>query len=491
MKPIPECDAPPPSDRAAGAARGIESHSIDYVPITERHGRVRDQGPFWFTGNLQFLSISIGFIGPGVGLSFGWTSVAGILGVLFGTLFMAFHATQGPALGLPQMVQSRAQFGSRGVVVALIGALINYGGVNVVCALLIMGGLHSLFGWNPYLVLAVGATSSLVAAIYGHDWLHRVFRTLFWVSLPLLAILTLAIASGAVAHPPPPELGFDLVGFGTEFAAGASYNIAFAPYVSDYSRYLKHDTRPVSIIASVFIGAASSASWLIVLGAWLATRLGVADPLVALSAAGDAILPGFGTVLALDSVLVLLAVVAIDNYSGMLTLVTGVDGFRPMTLGRATRILFVCAFTASWVAVALLGGQDAIAALTLVLIVILYLLVPWTAVNLVDFFWIRRGHYAVAELFKRHGLYGTWAWRGLLAYGLGWVAIVPFAVLPGLWTGPLAARLGGVDVGWLAGLVVAGGSYFLIARGIALEHERAAIRAGLPALAACPAAAGE
>ena len=89
----------------------VEKHSIDYISIAERHGHVRDQGPFWFTVNFQFMSLSLGFVGPAMGLSLGWTTVAATLGILFGTIFMAFHATQGPVMGLPQMVQSRAQFG--------------------------------------------------------------------------------------------------------------------------------------------------------------------------------------------------------------------------------------------------------------------------------------------------------------------------------------------------------------------------------------------
>jgi hypothetical protein len=39
------------------------------------------------------------------------------------TTFMALHASQGPHLGLPQMLQSRAQFGYRGVVVPLLAPL--------------------------------------------------------------------------------------------------------------------------------------------------------------------------------------------------------------------------------------------------------------------------------------------------------------------------------------------------------------------------------
>jgi len=470
---------------------GIESHSIDYVPTTERHGKVRDQGPFWFTGNFQFLTISIGFIGPGMGLSFFWTSISGILGIMFGTLFMAFHATQGPILGLPQMVQSRAQFGFRGVIVPLFGTLVNYAGFNVICALLLMAGLHNIFGWNQYVVLAATAIPSVILAVYGYDWLHLCFKILFWVSVPLLAVLTLAIAFGAVAHPAPPKLGFNLVAFGVMFASCASYNIAYAPYVSDYSRYLPRDTKASTIIMNVFWGASVSGSWLIALGAWLAVMMGASDPLVALNTSGNAVFPHFGTVLVIDSVAVLFALVSVDNYSGMLTLVTAADSFKTMPRTRAVRAIFITLITALWAGATLICGQSAMTALGLMLTLVLYLLVPWTSVNLVDFFFVRRGHYAVTELFKPDGIYGSWAWRGLLSYALGWAAILPFAVLPGVWTGPLAAKIGGVDISWLMGLLVAGGSYYFIGKGIAVEHEETAVLSSESQLEGYAPAAGE
>ena len=89
----------------------VETRSIDYVPADERHGQVWRQGPFWFLGNFQPFTLSLGLIGPSIGLDLWWTVLASVLGIVFGPLFMAFHATQGPVLGLPQMVQSRAQFG--------------------------------------------------------------------------------------------------------------------------------------------------------------------------------------------------------------------------------------------------------------------------------------------------------------------------------------------------------------------------------------------
>nr|WP_313063656.1 cytosine permease [Paraburkholderia sp. LEh10] len=102
------------------ATLGIESHSIDYIPESERHGKLRSQGPFWFLGSFHFFTISIGFVGPSMGLSAAWTALAGTLGIMLGTIFMAFHGSQGPEMGLPQMIQSRAQFGYRGVLYFLV-----------------------------------------------------------------------------------------------------------------------------------------------------------------------------------------------------------------------------------------------------------------------------------------------------------------------------------------------------------------------------------
>jgi purine-cytosine permease-like protein len=149
-------------------ARGsmIETRSIDYVPDGERHGKVSHQGPFWFVGNFQPFTLALGFVGPSLGLSLGWTIVAGIAGIAFGTLFMAFHATQGPVLGLPQMIQSRAQFGYRGVLLPLVGTLFTFVGFNVVDVVIIKSGLQSIFGWNPVVVAVVITVIAALVAIF-------------------------------------------------------------------------------------------------------------------------------------------------------------------------------------------------------------------------------------------------------------------------------------------------------------------------------------
>jgi purine-cytosine permease-like protein len=100
----------------------------------------------------------------------------------------------------------------------------------------------------------------------------------------------------------------------------------------------------------------------------------------------------------------------------------------------------------------------------------LYLLVPWTAVNLVDFFFVRRGHYVITDLFTPKGIYGSWAWRGIVAYLVGFAAMIPFAVLP-FYTGPLASALGDLDISYIPGLVISGVLYYVLSRGLDLAHE--------------------
>ena len=456
----------------------IESKSIDYVPETERHGRVTDQVSFWFLGNFHFFTIAIGFVGPSMGLSFGYTALAGTLGILFGTLFAAFHASQGAELGLPQMVQSRAQFGFRGVVVVLVGTLFTFVGFNVANSVLSAHGLNGILGWNERAVTVVTSCAAALLAIYGYDWLHRIFRWCFFVCLPLYAVLTVAIMLGKVPPTHPMVGGFSAVAFAGQFAASASYNITYAPSVSDYSRYLPRNTSRFSIIAAVYAGAASSAGWLIAVGAWLATRLGASDGLVALNDAGNMLLPGFGVLLSLCSVTALTAATGLNAYSGMLTVVTALNSLFETTPTARLRVITTIALAVIWVTLAFGSTANSIELLFAALTMMLYLLAPWTSINLIDYFFVRRGRYAIPQLFLVNGIYGAWGARGLAAYVIGFAATLPFFVLPGVYVGPAAQALGGVDVGWLVGLLVSGSVYALLSRSIDPAREALAIGSG-------------
>jgi purine-cytosine permease-like protein len=324
-----------PTGTSTGRSLGAETRSIDWVPDAERHGKVRQQGMLWFLGNFQYFTIALGFVGPALGLPFGPSVLAGVLGIAVGTVFMVFHASQGPRLGLPQMIQSRAQFGFRGVVLVLFGALFTYVGFNVANQVLVSQGLHGAFGWNETAVAAGAATIAILLAVFGHDWVHRVFRWLLYASLPLMTLVTVGVLTGhAGGHAPSGHLAFGWAAFFAQFSVAAAYNITYAPYVSDYSRYLPRTTSARSLITTVFLGASGSCYWLLALGAWLATRLNATDALVALRDAGDHFIPGLGTVAAVLSAVTLIATMGMNAYGGMMTVLTGVDSFRGLDHDR-------------------------------------------------------------------------------------------------------------------------------------------------------------
>jgi len=107
--------------------------------------------------------------------------------------------------------------------------------------------------------------------------------------------------------------------------------------------------------------------------------------------------------------------------------------------------------------------------------VMLYLLVPWTAINLIDYFFVRRGRYAILDLFDPHGIYGRWSWRGLVAFAVGLVVMAPFYVIPGVLAGPAAQAIGGVDISAIVGLVVSGLVYLGLTRSLDVTAELPAV----------------
>ncbi len=457
----------------------IEARSIDWVPETERHGRIWHQAPLWFLGNFQYFSIPIGFIGPSLGLSTAvGRSLAGVLGILVGTIFMAFHAAQGPTLGLPQMIQSRAQFGYRGVVVALFATLFTYLAFNVADQVLLAEGLNGAFGWN-----AAGRRDRV------HGRRRRCSRStattgctgssasLLYISLPLMIVLTARRDRSA-----PPAAARR-----TRARSRGSRSWPSSPRprrTTSPTRRTSATTRATSRVrrrtarSSPASSSArrGSAIWLIALGAWLAVSLGADDGLVGLMTAGNNVIDGLGDLAAFFSAAALAATMGMNAYGGMLTVLTAVDSIKPIKPGRRERVITIIVLAVVWYAIAQAISASAVTTVFTALTLMLYLLVPWTATNLVDFFFVRRGHYAIADLFKPDGIYGRWGTRGLIAYGAGFVCEMPFMVLPDLggwsYTGPLAPN--GVDIAWIVGLAVSAGVYWVLTRSLDLSRERPA-----------------
>jgi NCS1 family nucleobase:cation symporter-1 len=464
----------------------IEQHSIDYIPHSERHGKVWHQGPFWFTGNFVLPTLVTGFLGPSLGLSVWFSVLAIFLGACFGTFFMAFHANQGPRMGLPQMIQSRAQFGSRGAIVPFAATVFVYVGFLVFDTILATQGialiaLDSKFVWYPLLIAL-----SIIIAVVGHDLLHFVQRWLTYILVVVFAIITVIaivhFSTVPVVHGAPvTSAGWNTVAFLIQFSIAAGYNISYAVYVSDYTRYLPAKVSAPKLITSVYAGAALSAVWLMSLGALLASYIPNADPILALRQVGDLLFPGFGTITVLVSVLALISIMGVNAYGAMLTGSSAIDGFKAVKPTVRLRVIGLIVVGVVSLIIALVIPDNYVGSFNSFVLLMLYFLVPWTAVNLVDFYFVRHGKYAIAEILKPNGLYGHWAWRGVVAYSVGFLAMIPFFSVS-FFTGPIAQLLGGSDFSFAVGLIVSGGLYLIFSRSLdrpAEEKARAASDAEL------------
>ncbi len=460
-------------------ASSLETHSIDWVPHAERHGKVRDLGALWFVGNINLTAMATGVTSLSVGASLAWTVVATVLGSLFGTFFMAFHSAQGPQLGLPQLVQSRPQFGYRGAAITVwVFALINYIAYNTSDAILSGDSMNVLFSVDTHVGYFVAGGIGSVLALYGYRWIHRVNRLLAWPLLALMVLLSIGTLHNAALPTAAFAFGsFDPVTFMTTFTIVAGYQLGWAPYVSDYSRYLPATVGVRGTFWWTYLPSGLSAVWVLVLGAVAAAAAPGATPVAAFKAAGDGLYPGFGAIAVLGLLVGLLSVMAINQYGGMMSLISITDSFKPVRPTRRIRVVGIGSmFVVVWLTAQFVGVERFNLFYGSVLIFLAYLFTPWIAINLVDYFFVRRGHYVIREIFKPDGIYGRWGWRGNLAYLVALAAMGPFMVTVAF-TGPAATALGGVDYSMFVGLPVAGLLYLWLCRDLDLAAERRLERA--------------
>lgn len=451
----------------------IESRSIDYVPAAERHGQAWHLWPVWFASGTQLATVATGVIGIALGSDLLWSAIAILSGCALGTFFMAFHAAQGPQLGLPQMIQSRPQFGYRGALLVWVIALISYLGYNAFNEALAGDTAYRLAGLPAGQSGTVFTVIALAISVVGYDLIHTAQR---WLSYLLIVVLSLfTIGACARLHFPAAAWGwapFPRVAFLTQLFAAAAYQLSGAFYVSDYSRYLP---RAVGIRAPflwTYAGAYAGSAWTMLVGALAASMHPQLSIAAALQAAGDSVRPGYGNALLGVALLGLLTMASLNFYGASLTALSVLDSVTRVRATRALRIASLLLIGAATHALAQAIGGRFVQGFSGLLAILLLLFTPWTAVNLVDFYFVRKSHYSIREIFNPRGLYGRWNWRGLSAYGIGFAAMLPF-VHTQLYEGPVARHFEGADLSMPVGLVVAGGLYLWSHRDFDLDRESA------------------
>ena len=461
------------SSNKALAPSQVETRSVDFVPHAERFGKSRDLGNVWFVGNVNLTAMATGVVALSLGGNLIWTVIAVVLGSLFGTFFMAFHSAQGPQLGLPQLVQSRAQFGYIGAALTVwIFALANYIAYNTSDAILSGSAMHEIFKIPAELGFFIAAVIATVIAIYGYAQIHFVNKVLFWPSIIALGAMTIGVLIRGSFPAGAFDLGnFQLAPFMTAFVIIAGFQLGWAPYVSDYSRYLPASEGVRSTFKATYIASALSGVWVFGLGALASGPNGELTPVAAFKEVGDSIFSGFGTILLIILLAGLLVVMAVNAYGGSLTLISMTDSIKKVNPTKNARLvaLLIMGVTV-WGIAQFVGEARFNTFYGNALVFLAYLFTPWTAVNLVDYFFVRKGVYVIGEIFKKDGIYGRWGWRGNTAYIIGFVTMIPFFVTTP-YVGPIAKSLGSVDYSLFVGLPVSAIAYLILARGLDLKTE--------------------
>lgn len=441
----------------------IEKHTIGYVPENERHGKVRDLFTLWFGGNIAPLPIVTGALGVQIyHLNLFWGIVAIVVGQALGGILMALHSAQGPQMGIPQMIQSRAQFGSWGALLVTVIAGVMYVGFFASNIVLAGKSLHGIEASIPVNVgIVVGAVGSGLIGIIGYRFIHVLNRIGTWV-------LGIGIVVGfgyIVTHVQSADFltrgGFSFAGWLATVSLSALWQIAFAPYVSDYSRYLPKDVGVASTFWATYLGCSLGSTLAFVFGAVavLAVPAG-ADTMDAVKASTGAIGP-------VMLVLFLLSVIshnALNLYGAVLSVITSLQTFayRWIPTARARAVLSIIILAACCFA-AVGASKDFIGHFVDLVLALLVVLVPWTAINLIDFYVIHKGQYDIESIFRVDGgIYGRFNPQALIAYAIGIVVQIPFMNTP-IYVGSFSSHLDGADLSWLVGIVVTTPLYLWLA----------------------------
>jgi NCS1 family nucleobase:cation symporter-1 len=427
----------------------VEPFSTEHIPLAERHGRARQLFPLWLGANLTIADYALGFLPVALGLPWWLTILAILVGNLAGGALLGLAAAMGPGAGYPQLVLGRRAFGRLGGYLPAALNWISTVGWFTVNNILGAFGLQILF---PGLSFATAALILVVVqvllAVYGHNLIHyyeRVMSVVLGVLFIVASIITLTQGQQLAAYTPHGAGLLPL--FAVVLAAAFSYIASWAPYASDYSRYMPPSTPLWSSIGWTWLGSALASAWLELLGAAVAILGGVQgkDPIAALRT----VMGWFGLPAVVAVILGGTAADALNLYSNSLSA-------RALDV-KLPRWLLALVAGAVGLAGSLYGGGHFGHFYENFLLLLGYWVTPWLGVLCVDYYLTGKS----GEDMNRPK--GTVNGPGLAAYLAGILVSVPFMSGP-LFTGPIAARMGGADFSFYIGFVAAGVLYLLLGR---------------------------
>ncbi|MEX0518775.1 purine-cytosine permease family protein [Raoultella planticola] len=442
-----------------------ESRSIDYIPDHERHGHPFSQFTLWFGGNLQITAIVTGALAVVLGGDVIWSLIGLLVGQVLGAAVMSLHALQGPRLGLPQMIISRAQFGVFGAVVPLVLVCVMYVGFSASGTVLAGQAMARLLSISDVAGMLLFSTIIIVIAVLGYRVIHKLGKVASVVGVLAFVYLFVTLLLSANLPAIAQNNHFSLPMFLLAVSLSSSWQIAFCPYVSDYSRYLPRNVSGAKTFLCVFSGT--------VLGTQASMTLGVLTAAIAGSAFSGhevSFIVGLGKSQLMAMVIYFaicfgkITFTTLNAYGSFMSLSTIVSGFRRQAaLSKRVRILFVVLMVAISCVIALLSEPAFLKNFTHFLLFLLAFFVPWSAIGLTDYYLISAGAVDIPALSDPQQRYGYWNLYAIAVYIVGVLIQLPFIENP-LYHGSLTWLFAGNDVSWIIGWFGTGVLYYALRR---------------------------
>lgn len=372
-------------------------------------------------------------------------------GHFFGAAILALTSAQGPQVGIPQMIQSRAQFGRYGALLVVLFTTLIYLGFFISNIILSGKTLHTVVPAIPVATATVmGAIAATMIGIVGYHLIHKFNKIGTWFMDGSL-LIGLMIMIPHINAEVLAKGSFNLKGWFAMFGLCAVWQISFSPYTSDYSRYLPKSIGIYKPFIYTYLGAA--------LGTMFAMSFGtVAVSIGSSTDAMEAVKSGtglFGYVLMILFLCNIIGHNAMNLYGAVLSCITSIQTFagqwmpsKNVRISLSIIVLILATFTALW------ASSNFISFFLNVIFALLFILVPWVSINLLDFYVINKKSYDIASIFAQDGgIYGKFNAKALIAYFLGIVIQIPF-LTNAFFTGPFANIIPDVDISWVIGLVV-------------------------------------
>ncbi len=442
----------------------IEARVIDFIPEHERHGKPFSQFTLWFGANLQITAIVTGALAVVLGGDAFWSIIGLLLGQLMGGVIMALHAIQGPKLGLPQMITSRAQFGVLGASIPIVLVCTLYMGFNTTGLILAGQAISQLAHVSNATGILTFALIIIVSAMIGYRFIHRLGRVATVLGIIAFAYLFIRLLTINDVSLLLENRHFAWDKFLIAVSLSASWQISFSPYASDYSRYLPSKTSSTKIFFATWSGSVIGSQISMVLGVFAAALAGrqfagnEVGYIVSLGANG--VMAAF---LYFSIAFGKVTISTLNAYGSLMCLTTIISGFKGKISHNSYKRLAVIIFIVGVsTCLAFLAKDDFLHAFRAFLLFLLTFFTPWAAINITSFYFVAKGHYDNASLMDADGCYGRWNFLGISIYFIGVLAQIPF-ISTTLYTGPIYNWLG-TDVSWIVGLLVPAALYYVFGK---------------------------